>query len=258
MWLVRPPKYSQLLLFILLIPCLTVAAIEPRIVGGSLANPQERGFMAYLVLFDGESFGSCGGALIEDDWVVTAAHCVDDRTTRTLKVIPGGQEVPEPRDIVNNWSEWSAVKRILVHQSYDTDTSQNDIALVQLERPVKTGKVSIIDSASLNSEITSGATAYAFGRGTQASRPATSDNDDPSTTKLFFVDLPLVSNGVCEDRLKAQFADFTGGAEDDPSTALSIGQLCAGGTAETKDTCQGDSGGPIMAPKMMVSYIWLG
>ncbi|RUM94271.1 MAG: hypothetical protein DSZ28_04065 [Thiothrix sp.] len=244
-----PPVYKQFFLFILFFPALASAEIQPRIVGGSLAEAQERGFMAYLAMSDGKYFGSCGGALIEEDWVVTAAHCVDDQTTSTLRVIPGGQRVPRPRNIVDNWSKWSAVKRILVHQGYDTETSQNDIALLQLEQPVKTGKTSIIDSASLNSEITSGSKAYAFGRGTQKSRPAGADNDDPATTRLYVVDLPLVANTVCEDQLKAQFADLTGGSEDNPGATLSIGQLCAGGTSKTKDTCQGDSGGPIMVAK---------
>ncbi len=255
-------QYIPLILFILLFLVFSgvaAAALESRIVGGfPVAAPQERGFMAHLAIFDGRnSYGSCGGTLIEDDWVVTAAHCVADQTTRTLKIILGGQEIPEPRDIVRNWDKWSAIKRIVIHQDWDSDTLQNDIALLQLERPAK-GKVSIIDSASLNSAISSGATAYAFGRGTQQPHSISSDGGDP-TARLYFVDLPLVANNVCEDRLSAQYNDtikpeleeITGKPlpQKDSRIRLSIGQLCAGGTNEAKDTCQGDSGGPIMAAK---------
>jgi len=74
---------------------------------------------------------------------------VADQTTRTLRVITGGQEVPEPEDIVNNWNGWNTVKRIVVHQGWDKVTKHNDIALVQLKRPANTGKTSIIESSFL-------------------------------------------------------------------------------------------------------------
>jgi secreted trypsin-like serine protease len=241
------PVYLQLILFVLICPGVDASGIESRIVGGSIAEPEERGFMAYLAIFDGENLGSCGGALIADDWVVTAAHCVDDQTTRSLRVITGGQEVPEPQDIVNNWNEWNTVKRIVVHQGWSNVTKQNDIALIQLKRPANTGKTSIIESATLDREIASGATVYAFGRGTKKPH-SVSENTDPTSTKLYVVNLPLVANDACEDRLKAQYADLSGG-KGNSFDELSIGQLCAGGTTEWKGTCQGDSGGPIMAAK---------
>ena len=49
--------------------------------------------------------------------------------------------------------------------------------------------------------------------------------------------------------MKARYADLTGGTEEHLRTNLSIGQLCAGGTSESKGTCHGDSGGPVMAAK---------
>jgi secreted trypsin-like serine protease len=181
----------------------------------------------------------CGGTFIRKDWVLTAAHCVADQTAASIKVIPGGEDVSE------NKNEVIPAKRIVVHQGFSEKTLHNDIALIQLESPTKTGTpVGIINPTSLNTAINSGATALAFGRGTQDPVALGEENSGSAVPKLFVVDLPLVANNVCEDQLNAIMANAGGNPE-----SLNNGHMCAGGTpAGGKDACQGDSGGPLMAP----------
>ncbi len=94
----------------------------------ALANP----FAAAGRIEKVESAGACSAALIREDVVATAAHCVSDQSVegRVFRVGDGKQTPP------------FEAKRIVIHPFYGTFEDQRlrrlrfDIALVQLERPV--------------------------------------------------------------------------------------------------------------------------
>jgi secreted trypsin-like serine protease len=49
-----------------------------RIVGGMEAKKNEFPWQAWLIMAqDGAAYGACGGSLINNQWILTAAHCVD-------------------------------------------------------------------------------------------------------------------------------------------------------------------------------------
>ncbi|XP_056264628.1 transmembrane protease serine 6 [Pseudoliparis swirei] len=105
-----------------------------RIVGGTNSTEGEWPWQASLQV---RGTHICGGALISSQWVVSAAHCFyDDRlyspslwTVYLGKLLlgPGGPGGP-PEEAVR-------VQRIHLHQYYDAESHDYDLALLKLERP---------------------------------------------------------------------------------------------------------------------------
>ena len=113
-----------------------------RIVGGTEATPHSYPWMAALFV-DGKWF--CGGTLISDEWVLTAAHCAKDASE--MRIMLGAHEIKEE-------SEEGRIEVItrdfFTHENYNTINLHNDLALVHLPEPVTfTGKTTIC-SASLH------------------------------------------------------------------------------------------------------------
>ncbi|MEU2673136.1 serine protease [Streptomyces sp. NPDC007164] len=88
-------------------------------------------FMATLPQGAGEVHAQCGASLITSRWLVTAAHCVNPEALDGIVRI--GSADRESGGTVRN------IKRTVTHPAYDIESepSTNDIALVELDRPVK-------------------------------------------------------------------------------------------------------------------------
>ena len=105
-----------------------------RIVQGNFVRAGEFSYHASIT-FDGEYI--CGGALISNLHVLTAAHCVfttvNDRSIEYLKVLVGSKELAK--------SEQYDVRRIAYHKSYTLNEKKmfnNDIAVIQVSfSPIK-------------------------------------------------------------------------------------------------------------------------
>ena len=146
---------SLILITLILLTNLAQANLQPRIIGGAEANPKINNFMVHLNL----SPGQCGGVMLRQDWVVSAAHCVKGRTKIT--VTPGSLDLS-----TQTGKEWIPVKRVVIHQGFNLTHLHNDIALLQLEYPSRVGvPIPLVDNTTLDDLITSGATAWVFGRG---------------------------------------------------------------------------------------------
>ena len=105
--------------------CSANSATLTKIVGGQAAGQATWGWAVSLYI--GGSL--CGGSIISASWIITAAHCVYGQSASQIIVYAGSNNKL-------SGTQTRYVSTIYRHQSYDSSTYLNDIALLQLSTPL--------------------------------------------------------------------------------------------------------------------------
>ena len=106
--------------------CSINPAIVSKIVGGEIAGAETWSWVVSISLA-GKFF--CGGTILSESWVITAAHCVEGVPPSRITIYAGS---------ILRWSgnQERIPARKVIHPNYNPMTFTNDIALLQLDYPL--------------------------------------------------------------------------------------------------------------------------
>ncbi|KAH1170978.1 hypothetical protein KIL84_006596, partial [Mauremys mutica] len=251
---------------------------------GRILNGQDAKAGAWPWQVSVQRYGShiCGGSLISESWVVSAAHCFDPSVANSSYRVQLGENriVSEAPTQMS-----SSVKRVVPHPNYNSSTFLADIALVELEKPIAfTASISPVCLLDASVRVPAGDACWVTGWGNI--RPQASSSLAETLQEL---EVPTIDTTICNNLFREALQKPAG---DNPiqedmmcaghmegykgtaptlqevqvqlidtaacnalyniNLAPNIGRepvkpdmICAGYAEGQRDSCQGDSGGPL-------------
>uniref|UniRef100_A0A1I8NGA6 Peptidase S1 domain-containing protein n=1 Tax=Musca domestica TaxID=7370 RepID=A0A1I8NGA6_MUSDO len=210
---------------------------ESKIIGGSPISINDAKYQASLRIVATESsrglgYGHiCGGSIITQRVILTAAHCLmnyntdpaTERTAGEFKVVVGSTQLfVKEANMLQYY-----VQELVRHVGFDSVSMVNDIALVFINGYIPwnwpTAKAIHLNDMELNDGVPCNVSGW-------------------GNTEMGTIPNNLLSTVV----RSISYADCDSVYGNIPLTMICAGNFMAGGV----DACQGDSGGPLMIPEL--------
>ncbi|XP_069554764.1 granzyme B-like [Brachyistius frenatus] len=206
--------HTYCIVYVLLLVPLT-GATESGIVGGKVAKPHSRPYMASLQF---EKKHSCGGILVREDFVLTVAHC---RSDQIMTVVLGAHDVSKKEKT----QQWIQVAKYFPHPNF-TGGVDYDIMLLKLKKKAKLNKyVKAIGLPKKNGKTPAHIKCAVAGWGRTG-------HNEPSSNVLKENTEMLLFNHECKRIWEKHFD--------------SNHMICTKSDKKKGGICQGDSGGPLI------------
>ncbi|XP_044536666.1 coagulation factor XI [Gracilinanus agilis] len=196
--------------------------IKGKIVGGTNAVLAEWPWQVSLHITSPIQKHLCGGSIIGNHWILTAAHCLEELEAATdLHVYAG---IVNQSEIQEN-TPFFRVQKIIIHDKYEMAAYGYDIALLKVEAPIN---YTVLQQPICLPSKEDGKTIYddcwVTGWGYTKERGKVQDT-------LQKASVPLITNEDCQMRYREH--------------KITNWMICAGYKEGGKDACKGDSGGPL-------------
>uniref|UniRef100_UPI003AADBD33 tryptase-like n=1 Tax=Centroberyx gerrardi TaxID=166262 RepID=UPI003AADBD33 len=198
------------------------AEVRSSIVGGQDAPVGRWPWMVHLNISNGSYKWRCGGSLLNDEWVLTAASCVNQqRNTNWEKSIVwlGSHDL-------KGYSRFRGIRSITIHTNFQPNGYLNNIALIKMSKKVVfTSVIAPVNLTTIQDTFDSASECWITGWGN-----IWKNIPLPGREVLQELQVPIVRQVEC----KAAYPGMTDK------------MLCAGYLEGGKGTCDGDYGGPLV------------
>ncbi|XP_041671975.1 mast cell protease 3-like [Cheilinus undulatus] len=206
-----------------------VVGFGKKALGGEIINGEKtkESAMQYMASVQNDKGHICGGFLISEDFVLTAAHCDDKNPTHVVLGTHSLKDVDETKKYL--------VKRCK-HGDFKSTRCGDDIMLLKLSRKAKLGGGTHIVRIKLPShkiKLNKKKMCRVAGWGSRVT-------DGKDEDKLWDVKVPVIDYEECNKLWRNTLPEKV---------------ICAGGNNTKKGFCKGDSGGPLVCDDLAVGIV---
>ncbi|KAH3704712.1 chymotrypsinogen A-like [Dreissena polymorpha] len=203
--------------------------ISSRIINGAEATPGE---FPHQVTLLRNGYHMCGGSVISNEWILTAAHCVEGQTASNLAIVANLHSFSNPGSSYH----YFYISQIIMHPQYGVGSGAypNDIALIRLNKvstPVDISAMAIPIAKDLNDKF---ANAQCVISGWGVTESGSGSN------VLLKADVRAYPHTECRTAWGT-------------NNIVESAHLCVKGesTAAGSGSCNGDSGGPLVCKNVL-------
>ncbi|XP_013106643.2 trypsin-1-like [Stomoxys calcitrans] len=210
-------------IFLLLVAHIASAS---RIIGGQFATP---GQFPYQVSLQLKGRHHCGGSLISENFIVTAAHCTMGQSPSLMRVVVGAT------DLGTAEGQNVGISQFIIHPQYNPQNQDYDMSLIKLAQAVSLGSATVdkIELASADSNFAADTLATISGYGAI-------NGNLQLPNRLKFAQVQLWSRDYCNPQNIPGVTDR---------------MICAGHPSGQVSSCQGDSGGPLVVENKLFGVV---